>query len=360
MIRFTCSCGRQLQAREESAGQLAQCPSCGQRQVVPDADAIQPQVPEKEPEPVATGVRRERPADYTDDEPQPRRRYHEPPVSSGKALASLILGIASLLIPVIAAIPAIVLGILGLKEVRESRGRVEGGGMAVAGLALAAVSTLCWGGSWLMLYPAVGRVREAAARTQSANNLKQIALAMHNYHATYGSLPPAAIYSPTGKPLLSWRVAILPFIEQNNLYRLFKLDEPWDSPNNKPLLGYVVRTYQFPKDIGLPPDHTIYRVFEGPGTAFEGRRRLTLREFTDGTSNTVLVVEADQGVPWTKPDELPFDPNQPVAPIQGHFAGGFQAALADGSIKLITKNTSERTLRSAITRNGGEILGADW
>jgi hypothetical protein len=205
-------------------------------------------------------------------------------------------------------------------------------------------------------------VREAAARIQSENNLKQISLALINYSDTNGGcLPPAAVYSQAGKPLLSWRVAILPFIEQVELSQRFRLDEPWDSPNNKPLLALMPKTYQFPKDIDLPSDHTVYRVFEGPGAAFEGRQGLRYPgAFLDGTSKTILVVEADRGVPWTKPDELAFDPNQPVTPVRGHFLSGFKVALADGSVRLIDQKVNERTLRAAITRNGGDIVGPDW
>src|SRR5438132_8532158 len=83
-----------------------------------------------------------------------------------------------------------------------------------------------------LLLPAVQKVREAAGRAQSQNNLKQIALAVHNYHDVYGHFP-QDITDKNGKPILSWRVAILPFIEQDNVYKMFKLDEPWDSENNK-------------------------------------------------------------------------------------------------------------------------------
>src|SRR5207249_2796575 len=78
--------------------------------------------------------------------------------------------------------------------------------------------------------------RIAGRRTVSQNNLKQIGLAMHNYHDTYRHFPPQALTDKNGKPLLSWRVAVLPFIEQDNLYRQFKLDEPWDSEHNRKLL----------------------------------------------------------------------------------------------------------------------------
>ncbi len=365
MIRFTCPCGRQLQAREESAGKQAQCPACGRQQIVPDPDAIRAEVPPEQPEPAVTGVRRGRPSDYAEDEyPRPQRRFDETEVVSGKAIAALILGIASLFLALFTMIPAVILAVLAQRDVRESRGRVGGSGMATTGLVLGLVfgilSTLGWG-SYLLLFSAVGKVREASARVHSQNNLKQIALALLNYNDAYGRLPPAAIYSQTGKPLLSWRVAILGFIEQENLYRQFKLDEPWDSPHNKPLGDLLVKIYQFPRDIGLPSNHTVYRVFEGPGTAFEGRRGQRIpADFPDGISNTLLVVEADQGVPWTKPDELPFDPKRPFAPIQGHWSGGFQVALVDGSVRLIKPGVSEPTLRGAITRNGGEILGPDW
>jgi hypothetical protein len=360
MIQFTCPCGRKLQARDENVGREVECPACGRRQVVPGSEAVQ-----VEPDLGPTAVRRERPAVRGEDEyPTPGPDYREPESTSGKAIAALILGIASVLLSFVGMIPAIILAILAQRDVRESRGRVGGAGMATTGLVLGVVlgllSTIGWG-VFFLVFSAVGQVREAAGRVQSSNNLKQIALAMQNYSDTYQTMPTAAIYSPNGQPLLSWRVAILPFIEQQALYNQFKLDEPWDGPNNSRLLALMPRVYKFPKEIGLPPDHTIYRVFEGPMAAFEGRKKLRFPfDFPDGTSNTILVVEADQGVPWTKPDELPFNPNQPVTPIQGHWASTFQAALADGSVRMIDRKLSAQTLRSAITRNGGEILGPDW
>jgi DNA-directed RNA polymerase subunit RPC12/RpoP len=356
MIQFQCPCGRKLQARDENAGMEVACPACGRRQVVPGSEAVQ-----VEPDLGPTAVRRERPAIGGEDEyPRPDQPLGEPPAASGKAIASLVLGVVSFLFSLLAGIPALILGILALRDVRMSRGRVVGGGMAVAGIVLAGVSTLCWGGYVLLLFPAVSKVREAAARTQSNNNLRQMGIAMHGYHDAYGRFPAAASYSPKGKPLLSWRVEILPFIGENNLYNQFARDEPWDSPANKPLLNLMPKVYKLPGDNDLPPDHTVYRVFEGPGAAFEGRKGHSMQEFLDGTSNTVLVVEADRGVPWTKPDELPFNPNQPVPRPQGHWASGFQALLADGAARFIEKNMSEQTLRAAITRDGGEIMGPDW
>src|SRR5262249_51556565 len=99
-----------------------------------------------------------------------------------------------------------------------------------------------------LLIPAVQKTREAASRMQNQNNLKEMALAMHNYHDVNGKFPPAAICDKQGKPLLSWRVAILPYVEQDNLYKQFKLDEPWDSEHNKKLIAQMPKVYALPRD----------------------------------------------------------------------------------------------------------------
>jgi hypothetical protein len=122
-------------------------------------------------------------------------------------------------------------------------------------------------------------------------------------------------------------------------------------------------TYAAPgsKKSKLPPHHTVLHVFVGKGTAFEGRKGLKMPDdFPDGTSNTLLVVEAGPPVLWTKPDDLAFDPAGPLPELTPIFTKGFRAALGDGSTRWIGKNMSEATLRSAITRNGGETLGSDW
>jgi DNA-directed RNA polymerase subunit RPC12/RpoP len=353
MIQFACACGRKLQAREEDAGREAECPVCGRRQVVPNFEAVV-----VEPEFGPTAVRPASSAIQTENEsPRPGSGCDRPAVTSGKGIAVLVLGIASLFLGPLTMIPAVILAVRALRKVRQGRRQVGGAFMHTNGLVLGLVLSLLCTLAWCigLMIPVTGKVREAAARTQSANNLKQIALAMHAYHDAYGRLPTAAIYSRKGQPLLSWRVTILPFIGENSLYEQFRLDEPWDSPNNKPLLAAIPWVYRFPKEIGLPHDHTIYRVFDGPGAAFEGRQRFRLADFTNGTGNTLLVVEADQGVPWTKPAELPFNPNQPVPPIQGHWASGFQAALADGTVRLIHRTVNERTLREAIKRGDGGL-----
>jgi hypothetical protein len=208
---------------------------------------------------------------------------------------------------------------------------------------------------------AVRKVREAAARAQSQNNLKQIAIAMHNYLDTNKTFPAQAIYDKDGKPLLSWRVMILPYIEANDLYKQFKLDEAWDSPHNKKLLARIPKTYQAPAGKPKHPFGTFYQGFAGKGAFFDGKMGVGIADILDGTSNTIMVIEAPKDVPWTKPEDVAFDPDKALPKMASMYGSGiFNAALCDGSVRAISLNITEATLKAAITRNGGEVLGADW
>jgi hypothetical protein len=212
-----------------------------------------------------------------------------------------------------------------------------------------------------LLVPAVQKTRAAAERVGSSNNLHQMSLGMLNMaDSNKGVMPAAAIYSKEGKPLLSWRVAILPYVEQDNLYKEFHLDEPWDSEHNKKLLAKMPKIYLRP---GAAPGETMthYRVFHGPGAAFEGKEGVNFPAgFTDGSSQTILVVEAEEGVPWTKPDELPFDEKKDLPPLGLKGNDYFVVAMADGSVHVVRKSISKETLKAAITRNAGDLLGPDW
>ena len=210
-------------------------------------------------------------------------------------------------------------------------------------------------------------------------------MAFHNYADVHGTLPPAAVCGDDGRPLLSWRVLLLPYLEQQKLYDEFRLDEPWDSPHNRPLLDRMPRTYQAPwtRNVDVPPNHTVLKVFVGSGTAFEppaGRapagsaalagpaacrdrfRGLRLKDnFPDGTSDTLLYAEAGDPVPWTKPDDIPFDPDRPLS-LRGLFRGGqCRAGTVDGRGYLsIYPDADWAALRGAITRNGGEPGPRPW
>ncbi len=206
---------------------------------------------------------------------------------------------------------------------------------------------------------AVLGAREASARARSANNMKQIALAFHNYHDTNGRFPAAAIYSKAGKPLLSWRVALLPYLEEGQLYQQFKLDEPWDSAHNKKLLAKMPKIYASPGAKPKDASSTFYQVFTGKGTIFDDKVGRRLTDITDGTSNTILTVEAGKAVPWTRPEDVPYAADKPVPKLGGVFKDGFTIGLADGSVRFIRKPVNEKALRLAITRADGEPVELD-
>lgn len=198
---------------------------------------------------------------------------------------------------------------------------------------------------------------------------------MHGYHEKHGHLPPAAVYDQDGKPLLSWRVALLPYLEEKELFDRFHLDEPWDSPHNMRLLSSMPRIYASPvEDLKVPTHESFIQVFVGKGTAFEPGMKIRIPDdFLDGAAQTCLLIESGESVPWTKPAELNYDPEQPLPRVGGAFRSrgrfslfgenrfiGAMIALADASVRPVSAQLSEVTLRAIITRNGQELLGNDW
>jgi hypothetical protein len=158
-------------------------------------------------------------------------------------------------------------------------------------------------------------VRETTWHDVFRMEMTQIALAMHSYYDEHRELPPAVVRDKTGKPLYSWRVLLLPYLEQQALYKEFRLDEPWDSPHNKKLAT------QTPIPFGMGDDGpglTCFQVLVGPGTAFE-KPGLTLKDFPDGLADAILVVEAREPVPWSKPADVAYDPNGPLPNFGGRF-----------------------------------------
>jgi Protein of unknown function (DUF1559)/Domain of unknown function (DUF4190) len=357
MIRFNCPCGKSLSARDQYAGETTRCPDCERELTIPGGEGVQAGSISRDP--TNEGVRQSRRGrDDALDEGSIATK------TSGMAITSIILGVLSLVpFSVFAGLPAIIFGGLGLSAISGSRGRLKGKGLAITGIVMGGISFLLVPVIAIgLLIPAISTVKGAATRIGNANNLKQITLAMHNYHDATGALPPAAICDPTGKHLLSWRVAILPYIEHETLYRQFKLDEPWDGPNNSKLIS------QMPREYALPPGNsasqanaTCYRVFVGNGAAFDWCKGAKMPgDFKDGTASTILVAEAATAVPWTKPDELDFDPNGPLPALGGHFSGGATVGMADAAVRQIPQTISPQTLKAAITRSGGDVLGPDW
>jgi hypothetical protein len=183
-------------------------------------------------------------------------------------------------------------------------------------------------------------------------SLKELALAMHGYDAAHGRLPPAAVCNQDGVPLLSWRVLLLPYLEQTELFRQFKLDEPWDSPQNLRLLPKMPNVYSpLAGRPPLEPYTTLFQIFVGKGTAFERCEGLRLNEAFPRPSYTILVAEAGKSVPWTKPEDIVYDEDRPLPMLGGFFDGCFHVALVDGSARVVRQGTDMAKVRSAIVRN---------
>lgn len=236
---------------------------------------------------------------------------------------------------------------------------------------LAIVASL--GGIVLAVLALNQRVHTPSIRSESRTKLINIGGAMHAYHEKHGHLPPAAVYDKTGKPLLSWRVLLLPYLEEEELFKRFHLDEPWDSPHNIQLLKEMPRAYArlnvVPADDGYS---TIFQVFTGPGSVFDGEQVLTLDEIdkADGTGQTMLAVEAMELVPWTKPQDLVYQPDKPLPKIGRPIGkrmrnGDFEAKntpvlmlRADGSVRSLPPEISDEQLRAMITWDGGEKV--EW
>jgi hypothetical protein len=204
---------------------------------------------------------------------------------------------------------------------------------------------------------------ESAYRQQRMRQFKQLALAMHTYADKNKHLPPAAICDENGNPLLSWRVAILPHVEESKLYKQFHLDEPWDSPHNRELIDQMPEVYAdpSPKNRGLAGDgKTTYVVPTGPGTVFDRPEGTTFKEITDGASKTVMIVEVppERAVTWTKPDDWDVDLEHPLKGVERQDRDYITAAWCDGRGSLIPTDIDPAKFRTILTRAGEEVV--DW
>jgi hypothetical protein len=212
-------------------------------------------------------------------------------------------------------------------------------------------------------------------RRDSVIHLKKIGLAFHNYHDVHKHFPPPVLHGgKSGKVPYSWRVAILPFLEgkEKELYDQYNFDEPWDGPSNRKLIDKMPAIYSYPLIDGSPSSTTnaSYFVMTGPHTATSAVVRNSpfmsdspfpeIVAITDGTSNTILAVEAKRDIPWTKPEDLPLDegPVQPTS-LGGYWPNGFNALFCDGAVKSLKNSIDPTVLRALFTRDGGEVISRD-
>lgn len=287
--------------------------------------------------------------------------------TSGKAIASLVLGLVSIVGMCFTAIPGLILGIMGLGDINRSHGRLGGKGIAVFGIVLSSVGMIWTIVALLigMMLPAVQAVRTAARTVQAQNNMRQQTLGMLNYESEFREFPKQNMDG------LSWRVHILKYTGHDYLYNQFHLDEPWDSDHNIQLLDQMPEIYDCPNIGSLPPGFTVYQVPysdldvnpDGPQALFDtSGEGVRFGKITDGSSNTIAVLEVDEAVAveWTKPADWEYDPSDPTRDLGNVNPGTILVAMSDGSIQQLPANIDPETMQAMITRDGGEIVSSDF
>ncbi len=197
-------------------------------------------------------------------------------------------------------------------------------------------------------------VYTAQKRTEAANNLRQQCLGCLNFESAYGHLPKSVmIHEKTGKKY-SWRIAILPFIERNDIYQKYDFSQEWDSPHNLEVTSEMPDFFRADSD-DKETTNTSFFLLTGPGGAYGKEENLTLADFRDGTSNTIMAIEAQRDVHWAKPEDIEIHPDQPLPDFGGYHDGGFNVVRVDGSVAFIPENVAEEYLRQMFTPSGGEI-----
>jgi hypothetical protein len=242
-------------------------------------------------------------------------------------------------------------------ERRKRKGGGGGGGGKVVLIVLAVAGgllLLCVVGGFFLIFPAITKVREAAARVNEQNNMKQISLGMINHASNTNKLPPA-------DQNLSWRVHILPYIEQDSLYRQFDRNAAWNAGKNSTLADTFIKTYQSPLD-DPPTAQTHYRVFTGEDSVFDPNnlRRGYPGGIADGTSNTVLIIDTAETVPWPAPKEVLLQKGGQFPEFGHPKRSQILVAMCDASVRAVDKKAMDAAkIRALATANGGEAIG-DW
>lgn len=261
------------------------------------------------------------------------------------------------------------------KSSTKSKGKKQSSSGSSQGLLIAGciIGVIVMGGVGFFLFssgkPGGGLAKTIADKTDAMVNstsqptadsetksMQQLGLAFHNFHESFTRFPPADAHLVDGKPLLSWRVHLLPFLGQAELYKEFNLEEPWDSPQNKALLEKMPAVF---RSEGISqPGYTSMMTFSGEGTPFKGGQGPRMRNFRDGTSNTILVVLAgpDKAVPWTQPVDIPLNAANPISALGQAPRGAFLCTMADGSVKKISPGLPAQTLKNAIQMDDGNPL----
>ena len=238
---------------------------------------------------------------------------------------------------------------------RPQSGMGTGAIIAIVLAAMLGMALVCGGILLALLLPAVQAGREAARRMQCSNNLKQIALAIHNYESKYKALPPAYTVDENGNRLHSWRTLLLPFLKQDALYQRIDLSKPWDDPANEFLQDTDNPTFRCPSS-NIAPGMTLYQVIDDPTSAFPGSKPQRFSRVTDGTSYTIFVIESDStgAVHWAEPKDQTM--SSYLAANKGTHVGGGNVAMGDGSVRFIPNNIPTESRKGLVTCGEGELI----
>lgn len=213
-------------------------------------------------------------------------------------------------------------------------------------------------------------------RASCLNRLRQLGVALQHYHSTHGCFPPACIADKDGKPMHSWRVLILPFIEGVSLYEQYDFTEAWDGPNNRKLAARMPWIYSCPSSPLQPTSAiTSYVAVVGPQSAWPGAEPTGLDNIPDGRANTVMLVEiANSDINWMEPRDIPFaQACRGINPATGqgisnvHFwsdrsnrtVPGVFFGFADGSVRSLSEDIPPEMLKALLTKDGGEPVDLD-
>lgn len=230
-----------------------------------------------------------------------------------------------------------------------------GAGIGIGIILLMAIGgvVVCAGILVALLLPAVQSAREAARRMQSTNNIRQILIALHNYHDAHNTLPPAVVKDADGKPLYSGMVCLLPYLEQAPLYDRFVKDKPWDAPENLSFSSTNLMVFQDPSNSNTVPGRTDYLLISGPKSILEDAPGNSRRfaDVTDGLSNTIILMEVKGNASWAAPNTWDLS-----KPLDGNHPRIILVGLADGSVHTIQRDISPDTLRRLVERNDGEPI----
>lgn len=212
-----------------------------------------------------------------------------------------------------------------------------------------------------LLLPAVSSAREAARRAMCTNNMHQIALALMQYESANGCFPPAYIADKDGKPMHSWRVLLLPYLDRQDLFDRYRFNESWDSPNNRAVSDLTLDLFQCPSKTVTSEPTTNYMLVVGPHTVTNGSESKKIDEITDGVANTILLVEvADSAVRWAEPVDLDFNKmkfginTSKRQGISSNHPSGANVAFCDGSVRLLSNSYNPQLVKAMLTVNGGE------